>query len=125
MPISYLEYSSACTAPKTLKERVWAWPRHTASSRTTEAASGRKPNWTREQPFISHLAPSRNLSYKTQPPQPEDNHEFERRHTLGGRQSGRHRSRPACAAPGEVGQQHLRRPRRRGSLGFPFLPWSI
>src|SRR6266516_1137058 len=85
MPISYLEYSSASIAPKTLKEREWAWQRHTASSRNTEVASGRRPNWTREQPFISHSAASRSLSPKTQPPQPEDNHEFERRHTLGGR----------------------------------------
>src|SRR5690349_24966098 len=47
MPPSFSAYSSACTAPRTSKERGWAWPPSNASCRSTEAKSGPKLNWTK------------------------------------------------------------------------------
>src|SRR6266436_7343037 len=47
------------------------------------------------------------------------------RHTVGGRQSGRYGSCPACAAAREVGEPYLRRARWRGGPGFSLLPGSV
>src|SRR5216684_3146805 len=47
------------------------------------------------------------------------------RHTVGGRQSGRRGSCPACAAAGKVGEPYLRRTRWRGGPGLSLLPRSV
>src|ERR1700733_6058929 len=121
MQTSCLAYSSDSIARKSLKAPAWVWPRYTVFSKSMRAECGRKRSSSAAQLFISLSGAVANLRTRRLLPKPQDNHERERRHPFGGRQSGRHRSCSACAAPGKTGEQYFRRPRRRGGFGFPFL----
>src|SRR5260370_6753162 len=126
MSTNYLESSSVCIAQRTSKVPASAWPRSNALFTNTEGECGRRQNWTRAQPSISPSARENKRNQKVVKLRLEADHELSgTRHTVGGRQSGRYGSCPACAAAREVGEPYLRRARWRRGPGFSLLPGSV